>query len=203
MADWFDLLKVFFTSMIPVLELRAAVPLGAALVLPPFFHPIAGKEQEARDDEGRRHHIEVIREALYLILDGQHREKGQGAHDDKKDHPPGRRYGVGGGAMGQVPDPPEELQDHLPDLRPVGDEDRNQSAQVQQHVKKLRDVLRPAHVKKLARDGQMPGTGDRQKLRHALDQAHQDGCKERHGFHAPDSGFPDGNSRRRSPRGTR
>ena len=38
MADWFALLKVFFTSMIPVLELRAAVPLGAALGLPWYLN---------------------------------------------------------------------------------------------------------------------------------------------------------------------
>lgn len=38
MADWFDLLKVFFTSMIPVLELRAAIPLGAAFGLPWYWN---------------------------------------------------------------------------------------------------------------------------------------------------------------------
>ena len=51
------------------------------------------------------------------------------------------------------------------------------------------------YVEKLARDGQVAGAGDGQKLRHALDQAQQDGCKERHGFHAPvflDFGFPAG-----------
>ncbi len=62
--------------------------------------------------------------------------------------------------------------------RPVGDEDRHQGAQVQQDVKKLGDVLRPVHVEKLTGNGQMAGAGDGQELRHALDQAQQDGCKE-------------------------
>ena len=77
--------------------------------------------------------------------------------------------------VGQVADAPEKLQDHIPDVAPVGGEHRQQSAQVQQYVEKLRDVRGAGHAQQMLRDGQVAGAGNGQELRYALDEAQENG----------------------------
>ena len=54
---------------------------------------------------------------------------------------------------------------------------------MQQHVKEFRHLR--VNVQQILRDGQMSGAGNGQKLRHALDQAQQEGRKHVHRSHSP------------------
>ena len=68
----------------------------------------------------------------------------------------------------------EDLEERfVPDIVPVCGEHRDQGAQVQQHVKKLRN-LQAGHAQQVLGDGQVTGAGNRQKLRHALNQSQND-----------------------------
>ena len=82
--------------------------------------------------------------------------------------------------MDQVADPPEELQDHIPDLRPVGYKHGHQRAKMQQDIKKARNLRGSLHAQQLLRNGQMAGTGNWQKFRHALNQPQQNGMEQGH-----------------------
>ena len=72
--------------------------------------------------------------------------------------------------MNQVADAGEKFQDHVPDIRPVGREHRHQGTQMQQHIKKFRD-LHAGHAQQMLGDGQMAGAGDGQEFRDALDKS--------------------------------
>ena len=69
----------------------------------------------------------------------------------------------------------EKLQDHVPDVRPIGDEHGKQGAQVEQYVKEGRDLRSAGDVQQMLGNGEMAGAGHRQELGHALDDAQEDG----------------------------
>ena len=149
---------------------------------------VAGEEEAARGEQRGGHEIHVVSQGFNGVLYGQHGEKGQGAHDDQQDHPPGGGDAAGGGPVDQVAYSIEELQDHVPDILPVGGEDGEQGAQVEQHVEKGRAFRRAGDVQKMLGNSQMAGAGHRQELGHALDNAQEDGGKQGQGIHTPNLG---------------
>ena len=76
--------------------------------------------------------------------------------------------------MGQIPDSVDQLHDHPPDVLPISHEHRNQGAQMQQDIKKIRRRRDARLAQEVLRNGQMAGAGDGQKLCQALNQAQQD-----------------------------
>ena len=82
----------------------------------------------------------------------------------------GRHAGLGL-VPGKVPDPAEELHHHRLDVGPVSYKHCKQCPQVKQDAEK--DIVHPinAQVEQVLGNGQMAGTGNGQKFRHALDQS--------------------------------
>ena len=147
---------------------------GVFLRFAALADPVAGKEQQSGKHQGACHEVEIITQALHQIFHRQHRKEGQRAHDDQQNQTSGRGHGIGGGSMGQIPDPGEKLHHHLPDILPVGNKHGDEGAQVQQHIVKIRHID-GTRGQQMLRNGQMAGAGNGQKLRYALDQAQQDG----------------------------
>ena len=72
--------------------------------------------------------------------------------------------------MNQVPDAAEKFHNHVPNILPVSREHGEQGTQMQQYVKKAGDLRSAGLAQQVLRNRQMSGTGNRQKLRHALNQ---------------------------------
>ena len=83
----------------------------------------------------------------------------------------------------QIPDAAEKFRHHILNILPVGHEHRQQRAQVQQHIKKFRNLR--LQIQQVLRNGQMAGAGNGQKLCHTLDQSQKERCKNRHITESP------------------
>ncbi len=99
---------------------------------------------------------------------------GQSAYDNEQDHPP-QAHGLGGRPGGALAADLlahlEKLQDHALDVLPVIDEDCDQCAEMEQHVK---EHARIRQAEEVLEQGQVSGTGNGQKLRQSLNQSEKD-----------------------------
>ena len=83
--------------------------------------------------------------------------------------------------MGQITDTADQLRHHGADITPVGDKDRRQRAQMQQHIEEFRHHR--VDLQQVLGNGQMAGAGDGQKLCNTLYQTQQKGRKVCHKSH--------------------
>ena len=71
----------------------------------------------------------------------------------------------------QITNAAEKLQNHIPNVFPLGYKYRQQRTQMQQHIKELRNFRRAGHSQQMFRDSQMAGTAHRKKFRYSLNNS--------------------------------
>ncbi len=84
---------------------------------------------------------------------------------------------------GAVPGHTDEIQrigDDVDNVLPIYSQDGDHRAQVEHYIKKEMPLLGTLEMKEVLQHGQMPGAGDRKKLRDPLDQAEKNGIEYGH-----------------------
>ena len=144
-------------------------------------HFVRNEEHTARQQQRRTYEWGYVVELLDLVVDGQHEEKRQRADDDHEEQPRGAEVALHRRSIRPPPaaQDDEHLAHHGHDVAPVADADGDERSQMQQHVKKEM-VLPGGEVEQILQNGKVPGARYRQKLRHALHDAQNNGRRDGH-----------------------
>ena len=125
----------------------------------------------------------MVIQLLHFVVDRQDQKQRQRRKDDHKYHARRRKLLPALlSRQARIAEKRERLAHHGHDVPPIDDADRNECAQMQQHVKKQMAVLCGRHMKQILQDRQMSGAGDRQKLCDALHQTEQNRIPDGHGY---------------------
>ena len=133
-------------------------------------HAVGRKQQPAGHQKCKADEKRIGIEGFDRVLHEHRQHQRQRRQQDEQDHPPLERIGLLSAPQLFQMHHRKPFRRQPRDLLPVGNENRAQRAQMQQHVKKQM-LLHGAKPQKALQYRQMAGAGDWKKFRNSLHQS--------------------------------